>query len=241
MGEFFFSEKPGLLIDLLATPAVPLNNASSDPSTKKEVAGAWAGDRIICLGDYSRSWPDGVVSAADFLEPIADEDWQDPTKCPSGYFSSSCNAVRSVDFGHEKLAAYPEDEVWLLRNISKKLYVRSDGIPANNTGYHLTYEGHRGLQRYPGLGSVLVANIGWSEDGSTAMPWCGCELTTGSWAGDRIDVCLMDHVIEVMSQERWKDISRQEAVKLHGIWRDHEGGDGTLPDEPKAALEDLTE
>jgi len=97
--------------------------------------------------------------------------------------------------------------------------------------------GHRGLEGYPGLGNALLANIGWSDDSSTSMR-CGygCDPTRGSWAGDRIDVRLMDDIMEDMTQEGWKDISRQEAAKLHSIWREDAGGSGKLPKEPKPSL-----
>lgn len=257
LGEFFFANEPGQLIYLLAIPPVPLRSAPSDPSDLKEVPGRWAGDRIICLGNYAHSWPEGVVTAADFRQKsTADVEWtsndetsdeesssdtdeasQDPTKRPSASFLRVCHSIRSTYFDQETRAAYPQDQVWVLRNITKKLYVRSDGIPTKNPDYALTYEGHRGLESYPGLGNVLLANIGWSDDGSTSMRCDGYNLTGGSWAGDRIDVRLMDHVMEDMIQEGWKDISRQEAKLLHGIWCDVDGGgSGKLPKEPKTAL-----
>jgi len=199
---------------------MPLKNPSSN---LQELPGGWAGDRIICLGNHSHSWPDGVVPAADFQESTSDVSWtsndetcdedsdtdaasQEPTKRPSASFIKLCHPARFTDFDQEIRAAYPEDQVWVLRNISKKLYIRSDGIPVRNRGNRLTYEvGHRGLESYPGLGNALLANIGWSDDSSTSMR-CGygCDPTRGSWAGDRIDVRLMDDVMEDMTQEGGK-------------------------------------
>lgn len=252
MAEFFFSDEPTQLIYLLAIPPIPLKNASSN---RQELPGGWAGDRIICIGNGAHSWPDGVVTAADFQGSTSDASWtsddetsdedsdtdaalQDPTKRPSASFIRLCHSARSTDFDQETRAAYPEDQVWVLRSISKKLYIRSDRIPVRNRGNRLAYGvGHRGLESYPGLGNALLANIGWSDDSSTSMR-CGyrCDPTRGSWAGDRIDVRLLDHVMEDMTQEGWKDISRQEAAKLHRIWCEDAGGSGKLPKEPKPSL-----
>jgi hypothetical protein len=248
MGELFFSGSPRQLIYLLAIPAVPLKNASSDPTTKKDVAGGWAGDRIICLGDYANSWPDGVVSAVDFSDPpspgasqdiwsedgygdyISNDDEENPQ-----VFARSCRTVRNVDLGDEVWAAYPNDRVWVLRNITKKLYVRSNGIPTVNNENRLTYNGHHGLKGFPGLGNVLVANIGWSQDSSTSMWYSRSgKLAEGNWAGNRIDVRLMDDIVEDMAKEGWTDISRQEAITMYHVWYECGDGEGDLPDEPNA-------
>lgn len=161
---------------------------------------------------------------------------QDPTRRPSASFIKLCHSARSTNFDQETRAAYPEDQVWVLRNTNKKLYVRSNGIPSNNTDQRLTYEGHRGLASYPGLGDILLANIGRSDNGSTLMRYYGGELPRGNWAGNRIDVRSIDHVVEDMRQEGWKDISRQEAVKLHEIWFMNAYGSGELPKELKETL-----
>lgn len=55
-----------------------------------------------------------------------------------------------------------------------------------------------------------------SDYGTTSIGCYG--FSRDSWAGDRIDVHLIDHVMENMRQEGWKDISQQEAVKLDKIW-----------------------
>ena len=99
MGELFFSKSPRELFYFFATPTVPLKNASSDPTTKKEVAGAWAGDHIICLGYYAESLPDGVVSDADFPETASN------VKYHSAAFTESCKTARIIGFGEKKEAA----------------------------------------------------------------------------------------------------------------------------------------
>jgi len=115
----FFSDKPRRLIYLLAIPPMPLKNPSSN---LQELPGGWAGDRIICLGNHTHSWPDGVVTAADFQESTSDVSWtsndetcdedsdtdaasQDPTKRPSASFIKLCHPG-FTDFDQEIRAAY---------------------------------------------------------------------------------------------------------------------------------------
>ena len=80
LGEFFATRTCEDLIYLLAIPAVPLKNTLSNPATRLQVAGTWAGDRIICLGDYADSWPDGVVTDGDFLQTASDVASEDATE-----------------------------------------------------------------------------------------------------------------------------------------------------------------
>jgi len=219
---------------LLAIPAVPLTN----PSTFKglNIAGAWAGDRIICLGDYADSWPDGVVGDGDFSQAasgVASES-EDATDRSPQAFTESCRTVRTVNYGYEKDVSYPTDRVWALRNISKKLYVRSDGVPTINGGNNFTYEDHDGLEGFPNLGHVLLANILWSSDNSTPMDFSDVQ---GAWAGDRVDIRLMDDVAEEIQEEEWMDISRREATILYNILLEEGDVRGDLPEEPKTSLE----
>jgi hypothetical protein len=174
-----------------------------------------------------------VVSAVDFSRTASDVASQDATDTSPEAFTELCKLVRDVDFGHDMLASYPSDRAWALRNISNKLYVRSDGIPILNIQDNFTYEGHRGLQASPGLGHVLLTNILWSDGNSTSMRFSDVQ---GGWAGDRIDVRLMDDVVEEMQEEGWKDVSRQEAIRLYEILVEEGVVEGDLPEEPKASL-----
>ena len=234
LGEFFASRTSDELMYLLAIPAVPLKN----PSTLRgvDVAGSWAGDRIICLGDYADSWPDGVVSDGDFSQAASGvtSESEDATDRSPQTFTESCRTIRTVDYGYEKHVSYPTDRVWALRNISKELYVRSDGVPTINGGENFTYEDHDGLEGFPNLGHVLLKNILWSDDESTAMYFSDVR---GAWAGDRIDIRLMDDVAEEMQEGGWVDISRREVTILYDIFLEDRAVRGDLPEELQTSFE----
>ncbi|KIM36809.1 hypothetical protein M413DRAFT_448934 [Hebeloma cylindrosporum] len=234
LGEFFSSATSHSLMYLLAVPAVPLalESESFHPSDPPEVAGAWAGDRVVCFGDYARSWPDGIDGDSLQTVTTSDEDSEDESESPQLLFMASCREYTYVDRGYKR-ESYPNNRIWALRNISKKLYVRSDGIPIIDENKNLTYYVRSGLQGLPGFGQVLLTNILWSDDNSTSMPFSDVQ---GSWAGDRLDIRLMDDVVEELQEEGWKDISRQEAIKLYNILLQESEVEGDLPDEPTESL-----
>lgn len=113
--------------------------------------------------------------------------------------SQSCRDFGSVDCGYEEPVSYLSDRVWALRNICKKLYVRSDGIPTIDREKNLSYANYNGLRGFPGLGHALLTNIVWSDDTSTAMQFSDVQ---GSWVGDRVDVRLMDDVWQKKCRRR---------------------------------------
>ncbi|KIM36817.1 hypothetical protein M413DRAFT_448940 [Hebeloma cylindrosporum] len=238
LGEFFSTTTSHSLMYLLAIPAVPLRleSTSANPSTTREFAGAWAGDRIVCFGDYARSWPDGIDGDSLQTVTTSDEDYEDSegeSESPQLLFMASCREYTYVDRGYKWELSYPHDHNWALRNITRKLYVRSDGIPTIDDKKNLTYYIQYGLRGFPGLGQVLLTNILWSDDDSTSMPFSDVQ---GSWAGDRLDIRLMDDVAEELQEEGWKDISRQEAIKLYNILLQESEVEGDLPDEPAESL-----
>ncbi|KDR69810.1 hypothetical protein GALMADRAFT_214894 [Galerina marginata CBS 339.88] len=241
MGEFFFSGESTTLMYLLALPAVPLKNATSDLARGAQPAGSWAGDRIICLGDYADSWPKGKVLATDFQPLEAPEENNveqggktskdaDDLKSPSD-FTDQCRTLSRVSYGEGKAIAYPLDRVWVLRNLTKKIYVRSNGVPTASGNGSLSYDQPEGFAGYPGLGNILVANIGWSDDPSVSMCYDG-NLVNGKWAGDRIDVRLFEDIEEEISAEGWADDTRKQAKRLYDIWLEDGDGRGEFPEEP---------
>ncbi|CAA7260300.1 unnamed protein product [Cyclocybe aegerita] len=210
MGEFFFERSfTDDLLYLLAMPAVPLPTetpAHFNTTRRKPPAGSWAGDRIILLGAWVEEWPESVEEA------------ESPATL---YNEAHCIDKVIFSYGGSKEEAYPQERVWVLRNLSQKIYVRSDRLPARVYGggeHSLVLPGEEGyiqpgLRSTPRLINVLLARIGWSEDPSTAMA-CDMELTEGEWAGDRVDIRLL----EGADLEGWVDASDDEAGRLQTIW-----------------------
>lgn len=96
----------------------------------------------------------------------------------------------------------------ILRNLSKKVYIRQSAIPVR-------------------LGDALLTQICWSSDRSISMCY-EKDLHRGAWAGDRFDIrYLRTHEAEVRKNEGgtgdWKDVSKQIADIVSEIWESEYG------------------
>jgi hypothetical protein len=83
-------------------------------------------------------------------------------------------------------------DVWVLRNPTRNLYVRSNGIPT--TDCHgdrpgLRYENHSGYWGVPGLAQALMLRVAWLSCPDTGMVLQDkIPFHQGAWVGDRFDI-----------------------------------------------------
>ena len=226
-GENFFSKAPFPACDFLMVPAVPIETGGFQIPGKR-LAGSWAGSRIICIGDYASDWPKSLQGLSTLVELPVNERFR-------GYCSDVFE--RNISYGYNSEEAYPEDHIWVLRNLSKKEYVRSDRIPIKvDDSSRLEYRQDADVSDCPGLAFVLISRICWSP----AAPICLAydkteELVQGIWAGDKFDISFFELVKGEMFDEGWKDVSRREAEHMHDLLSQHTGTKWPLPDEPKGA------
>ncbi|PPQ75376.1 hypothetical protein CVT26_015509 [Gymnopilus dilepis] len=229
LGEFFYDAIDFLY--LIAVPACPLERTGWSNSKALDnhpvYPGSWAGDRIICLGDYAETWPEGKLDDSNLSEETP------------GEFTESATEIRTRDFSYDwKLKeAYPSDRVWVLRNLTKKVYVRSNGVPTiNEDDSELTYDEHKGFAGKPGLSHILFSRISWSDDFSISMAYDKDEdIARGAWAADRLDVRLLDEVEQELITDGWIDITQVEARRLHDIFVQDHYFECDFPEEPGMA------
>ncbi|KAF8997407.1 hypothetical protein BDQ17DRAFT_1429088 [Cyathus striatus] len=160
---------------------------------------SWARDRIICVGDnlIGNDIPRGLLSE-DELEELFDFE-------EGGFYDQlleSCSRFKSpTAFQH---TTYPKEySGYVLRNLSKKEYIRGDNAP-------------RQLEGGSSIGHALFACICWSEPllGPEYMIIEGLpDISRGMWAGDRFDVVLYEDVMKALEFDGWKDVS--DEVKRH--------------------------
>ncbi|KAF9027733.1 hypothetical protein BDZ89DRAFT_1066648 [Hymenopellis radicata] len=101
----------------------------------------------------------------------------------------------------------------ILRNLSKKVYVRQDALALKSEDGASVY--------YMSFGSLVLARIAWSNDPSMAMAYASDhDMHRGVWAGDRFDIVFAD-VID--HEDQWTDVSTAARKELDEIWESEFG------------------
>lgn len=106
---------------------------------------------------------------------------------------------------------YPDlldGNVWVARNLTKNLYLRSDTLSVLGGDTNL------------GFGRAILSRICWSTDGTTSMPWDG-DIHRGVWAGDCFDIVpLSSHEKEVeLLKTEWTDCTDEVREEMIAIWQ----------------------
>ncbi|KAG5650339.1 hypothetical protein H0H81_012573 [Sphagnurus paluster] len=190
--EIIYNSPHAALIPYLVVPTTPV-----DPSVRHaERLGSWAGDRLIFIGDYNKKdcYPKGVLTAEE-TEEFKEEglyhvayDWE---KAPTMRLPRD-----AVAFAHDK--------VWVVRNLSKRIYARSDAF-GTAAKYMRGPEATKGRS----LADIVLAVIHWSTHGDRGnFGWGRC-------AGDRFDICVGDVVDR---EEGWNDVSEVVAEQVREMW-----------------------
>lgn len=204
----------------------------------------WAGSSLIFLGDYADDLPSSLLTPTlqqeldeathEKLErcrwdksydgdpddckvnlyQIA-EDWKDPAHRPVFHSASTrLQASEKELLSSLFLNPYPEDQAWVLRNLSKREYVTAQSI---NEVSGITSTGL--VENAIGLGEVIASRIQWTSDPSGTVDGC-----KGEWAGDRFDITTLDRIGLGLTQHEdtdgreWKDVSEKAAKLVDDIW-----------------------
>ena len=209
-----------------------------------DLATQWAGDRIICIGDYVRrgDLPENLLSKEEeeMLDSDHDEDSQSYYDClvthcdinvsgsPYQPDSLLLRLVRCVPWQHQRKLltdisiGYRKPEI--LRNISKRQYMRRSAL----LGMVETCPEHWGWDRVD-LGHVILSRISWSSDSSVSMSYDG-DIHRGVWAGDRFDITSADALDEKDENGQaveWTDVTDEVLEEMFKIWLS-EYGEGTF-------------
>lgn len=211
--------------------------------------GGWAGQSIICVGDYllHGDFPDdypednkkeierqykvhleevGLREDEDEVEPISlynlsttylytetrakfpEEALKQLLDMKQESGMPLCGVQRLGRVVTPKLSElYPEDQLWILRNLTKKVYVRSDAIASKPEDIHGPIID--GL----GFGEVLVSRICWSSDPSVSFSWKG-PIYRGAWAGHCFDITTLARLEREDEKGEWRDVSEEVAEEV---------------------------
>ena len=175
-------------------------------SKRRQYFAPWAGDAIICLGEYTTALPEKEevpeTVASAFMEAFnAEEGLVSPCFWAPPSFLETMNWFPCGSGLHRTLREWLDRRFvhnslrWTLRNLSTRQYVRDNAIK-----FYVPE-----IDNCTGLGQALAFRCGWSQDSSTSTPAEG--LNEGCWAGDKLDIVLHDKDAEWAKE--WEDVSLQ--------------------------------
>lgn len=113
----------------------------------------------------------------------------------------------------------PEYQPWILRNLTKKEFVRADAIALRPEFIH-------GPKiDFLGFGEVVISRICWSSTSSIGLGWEEekTNLTRGVWAGHRFDITTRSRHDGEAGAEEWTDVSEEVAQEIETIWEGRYG------------------
>ena len=204
-----------------------------------EDSAPWAGGRIICVGEYTETLPDGFLSdeEAEELRRLNDSRPSkyriDRINLSTNFRDHFDNLRHDVHMPYERLwglsweernifsqiikgTRYEWEDGWVLMNLSTMEYVTSKAASRILCSMNPTDGGC--------FGQLILSRICWSSDYSTSMRF-DRPLHQGVWAGDRFWILTTDVFKERTSgEEGWKDVSVEAAKWLRDILRS-DGGD----------------
>lgn len=114
---------------------------------------------------------------------------------------------------------FPQDQRWILRNLSTKQFVRSEAIALKPEFIHGPFI--RGL----GFAEVVLSRISWSSSDFVSME-DPTNISRGVWAGHCFDITTRTrHEEQTKGGQGWEDASDHVAEEIASIWESDLGPD----------------
>ncbi|EXU96961.1 hypothetical protein X797_009878 [Metarhizium robertsii] len=174
--------------------------------------GKWAGENIVYVGEYTQPGDEQKMelcirdASIRLYEACKNRDKSHDPAFKLAYSEIVC----------EDSTYFPENESWILRNLTTKEFIRSEAIAIKPEYIHGPFI------EYLGFHEVIVSRASWSTFSPTAMA-DPTEITRGVWAGHRFDITtLARHNLDPQATE-WRDVSEEVAKEIASIWRDNHG------------------
>ncbi|OBZ68049.1 hypothetical protein A0H81_11852 [Grifola frondosa] len=195
--------------------------------------GSWAGDRIVCIGDYAESDDLPMLTLSERQE-LSTKKHNNLYQYASNEFTVAGDPVKWAPdaklvarlSSHEqmmlrRIVDYPQDSQWVLCNLTKGQYITGEAIedlfgepPSLGPEHFTTF----------GFGHVLLAHICWSSDPTTGIN-CYRALSYGDWAGDEFEITTMQEMKSCEGEEPWEDVSDSFLEEINDLWEQEYGMD----------------
>ncbi|KXX83080.1 hypothetical protein MMYC01_200489 [Madurella mycetomatis] len=111
---------------------------------------------------------------------------------------------------------FPEDQQWILRNLTTKQFVRSEAIALKPELIHGP------SISVLGFGEVVMSRICWSTSSFVSMS-DAANISRGVWAGHRFDITTLARHRDETNEVGWSDVSDEVAREIAGIWESEYG------------------
>ncbi|KAJ6488968.1 hypothetical protein C8R45DRAFT_993295, partial [Mycena sanguinolenta] len=215
---------------------------------------SWAGDRIVCLGDYLEE--DEIPEHEHLLTPeeaegftgVDDEDQEYSFyRYPFRYVSHRGGTFSAWNLVHNSLLSGRRGSLSDFDSYYHSFHRLVDvgytaPLPAQpavlrNLSRHqyiresalIAWKKESGIARAEdvGFGEIVLSRICFSTNGSVNMVWDG-NIHRGVWAGDRFDIVASDWLegLEGEDAATWTDVSADVLKEVGGIWRSEYEPDG---------------
>ncbi|KAG6106512.1 hypothetical protein E4U31_000782 [Claviceps sp. LM219 group G6] len=112
---------------------------------------------------------------------------------------------------------YPQDEVWILRNLTTQQYVRREPLELGPGLAHGPFV--RGI----GFGCVVLSRISWSSSDTMGLPDPTGRIHRGLWAGHRFDITTMTRHEKLTAGQNWTDVTEELVEEVTAIWSEGSG------------------
>ena len=99
---------------------------------------------------------------------------------------------------------FPQDQQWILRNLTTKQFVRSEAIALKPECIHGP------SISVLGFGEVVMSRICWSTSSFTSMSGTA-NISRGVWAGHRLDITTLARHRDETNEVGWSDVSDEVA------------------------------
>ncbi|KAJ9133161.1 F-box domain containing protein [Pleurostoma richardsiae] len=113
---------------------------------------------------------------------------------------------------------FPQDQPWILRNLTTKEFVRSEAIALEQEFIHGPNID------VLGFGEAIMARICWSTSSFVSMNDVS-NISRGVWAGHSFDITTLARHRDESRGEKWRDVSEEVADEIADIWEGEYGPD----------------
>lgn len=176
--------------------------------------GAWAGEQIVCVGDYAKTSPQELYLQGEqrrlYNRTVCGEQTQTGSyplrlllcglkQCCKDKVDAFLTAYTEAAEEH-----FPSDQTYIACNLTDKEYMRlEEDIVQRNLDDNTD-------KANDDAGNAILSHICWTDDPSTSMDYDFDHLLHGPWAGHRFKILPISASEKLITEdEDWQDVTEE--------------------------------